>query len=113
MSHTAGIICGGRQPSQRNARSGTCERLRPPRRPARTSEPVITHETRRRLYRLHRRRKRIILQGEVPNPIDLPSGCRFHPRCPVTIPACKEVDSSYVQVGPGHQAACLLLGEKS
>jgi len=56
-----------------------------------------------------RRRKRTILQGEVPNPIDLPSGCRFHPRCPLAVEECKKIDPRYVQVGPGHEAACLLL----
>jgi oligopeptide/dipeptide ABC transporter ATP-binding protein len=55
------------------------------------------------------RRERIILQGETPNPINLPSGCRFHPRCPVAIEACKTIDPDYVQMGENHQAACLLL----
>jgi oligopeptide/dipeptide ABC transporter ATP-binding protein len=56
-----------------------------------------------------RRRKPVILEGEVPNPIDLPSGCRFHPRCPVAIEECKRTNPPYVQVSPDHQAACLLL----
>ncbi len=56
-----------------------------------------------------RRKQRVILQGEVPNPIAIPPGCRFHPRCPVAIASCKEVDPPDVQVGAGHQAACLLL----
>ena len=56
------------------------------------------------------RRQRIILQGETPNPINPPSGCRFHPRCPVAEPRCKEQDPPYVKVGEeGHEAACLLL----
>jgi oligopeptide/dipeptide ABC transporter ATP-binding protein len=55
------------------------------------------------------RRERIILQGETPNPIDLPSGCRFHPRCPVAIDRCKTIDPPYVEVQAGHQAACLLV----
>jgi oligopeptide/dipeptide ABC transporter ATP-binding protein len=55
------------------------------------------------------RRVRIILQGETPNPIDLPTGCRFHPRCPVAIAECKQVDPPYVEVVDGHQAACLLV----
>ncbi|MCJ7434683.1 MAG: ABC transporter ATP-binding protein [Anaerolineales bacterium] len=55
------------------------------------------------------RRERVILQGETPNPIDLPTGCRFHPRCPVAIEACKTTDPDYVQMGKDHQAACLLL----
>ncbi|MFN8412605.1 MAG: ABC transporter ATP-binding protein [Anaerolineales bacterium] len=55
------------------------------------------------------RHERIILQGETPNPIDLPTGCRFHPRCPVAIPACKSSDISLLQITKTHQAACLLL----
>jgi oligopeptide/dipeptide ABC transporter ATP-binding protein len=55
------------------------------------------------------RRKRIILQGETPNPIDLPPGCRFHPRCPVAIDVCKESDPALLTVSESHQAACLLL----
>jgi len=57
------------------------------------------------------RRERIILQGETPNPIDLPTGCRFHPRCPVAIAECKKVDPPYVEVAEGHEAACLLVGK--
>ena len=55
------------------------------------------------------RRERIILQGETPNPINIPSGCRFHPRCPVAIDACKVTDPPYVQITPAHRAACLLV----
>lgn len=55
------------------------------------------------------RKKRIILQGETPNPIDLPSGCRFHPRCPVAFDACKQTDPKLIAVTNTHQAACLLL----
>lgn len=55
------------------------------------------------------RRKRIILQGETPNAADIPSGCRFHPRCPVAIDECRVVDPSYVRIDSGHEAACLLI----
>jgi oligopeptide/dipeptide ABC transporter ATP-binding protein len=55
------------------------------------------------------RRKRLILQGETPNPIDLPSGCRFHPRCPVALDVCKQSDPALLDVSATHQAACLLL----
>ena len=55
------------------------------------------------------RRERVILQGETPNPIHLPSGCRFHPRCPVAMEHCKSKDPAYVDVGEGHQAACWLV----
>jgi oligopeptide/dipeptide ABC transporter ATP-binding protein len=55
------------------------------------------------------RRERIILQGETPNPINLPPGCRFHPRCPAAVEACKVTDPANVLVGENHHAACLLL----
>jgi peptide/nickel transport system ATP-binding protein len=55
------------------------------------------------------RKKRIILQGETPNPIDLPTGCRFHPRCPVAIRECKQKDPPLFPVSDSHQAACLLV----
>jgi len=55
------------------------------------------------------RHERIILQGETPNPIDIPTGCRFHPRCPVAIEACKISDPPFVASSKTHQAACLLL----
>ncbi|MCA9913823.1 MAG: ABC transporter ATP-binding protein, partial [Anaerolineae bacterium] len=60
-----------------------------------------------------RRHKREILQGEIPNPIDLPSGCRFHPRCPVAVDRCKKVDPQFVTVGAEHQAACILAEEQT
>jgi oligopeptide/dipeptide ABC transporter ATP-binding protein len=55
------------------------------------------------------RRERIILQGDPPNPIDLPPGCRFHPRCPLAQPICREQDPELQEVGTNHRAACLLL----
>src|SRR5687767_2192067 len=55
------------------------------------------------------RKKRIILQGETPNPIDLPSGCRFHPRCPVAFSECHHTDPQLFSVSDSHQAACLLV----
>jgi oligopeptide/dipeptide ABC transporter ATP-binding protein len=55
------------------------------------------------------RKERVILQGETPNPIDLPTGCRFHPRCPVAVEQCKAQDPAYVTLSKTHQAACLLV----
>ena len=53
-----------------------------------------------------------ILQGETPNPVDVPSGCRFHPRCPVAEDRCRREDPVLhppaASVAPGHEAACLL-----
>ncbi|HSF83562.1 MAG TPA: ABC transporter ATP-binding protein [Anaerolineales bacterium] len=55
------------------------------------------------------RQERIILQGDPPNPIDLPPGCRFHPRCPLAQSICKQQDPQLHQVGSDHEAACLLV----
>lgn len=55
------------------------------------------------------RKKRIILQGETPNPINIPSGCRFHPRCPVALSVCKDSDPKLQSINDAHLAACLLL----
>ena len=54
-----------------------------------------------------RRRKRMILVGETPNPIDLPSGCRFHPRCPVASARCSQTEPQPQSVDTDHQVACL------
>jgi oligopeptide/dipeptide ABC transporter ATP-binding protein len=55
------------------------------------------------------RRKRIILAGDPPNAIDIPSGCRFHPRCPLSTERCREIDPILTPVTTDHEAACLLL----
>ncbi|MBM3567414.1 MAG: ABC transporter ATP-binding protein [Alphaproteobacteria bacterium] len=56
-----------------------------------------------------RRRARIALPGAVPNPIDPPRGCHFHPRCRHAGTLCREVAPQPVAVGEGHQAACHLI----
>jgi oligopeptide transport system ATP-binding protein len=53
-----------------------------------------------------KKRQRIILTGDVPSPANPPSGCRFHPRCPLAIAVCKEIDPEWRQIVPGHWVAC-------
>ncbi len=58
------------------------------------------------------RRQHTILEGDPPNPIDLPSGCRFRPRCPAALERCRQVDPLLSPIGDGHQVACLLVSEQ-
>jgi peptide/nickel transport system ATP-binding protein/oligopeptide transport system ATP-binding protein len=60
------------------------------------SHPDITHDE-------------IILIGEVPSPINPPSGCRFHPRCPFAMPKCSAEEPQLREVAPGHQVSCHLV----
>ncbi len=58
------------------------------------------------------RRKRIILQGAPPNAIEIPPGCRFHPRCPVVFDRCRIEDPVLMAIRGNHQSACWLMGNK-
>ena len=55
-----------------------------------------------------RRRKRVILSGDVPSPINPPSGCHFHLRCPYVVPQCRQEVPALREVVAGHWAACHL-----
>jgi oligopeptide/dipeptide ABC transporter ATP-binding protein len=54
------------------------------------------------------KREEIILAGEVPSPLQVPPGCRFHTRCRVAVPTCSEVDPHVREIVPAHRVACHL-----
>jgi len=58
-----------------------------------------------------RRKERPPITGEVPSPVNPPSGCRFHPRCPQATEACRREEPKLVDVGNGHYVACFTIGK--
>jgi len=56
---------------------------------------------------IEEKRERIILEGEVPSPLFPPSGCTFHPRCPMATPECSKTTPELRDCGNGHMVACL------
>ncbi|OGA65530.1 MAG: peptide ABC transporter substrate-binding protein [Betaproteobacteria bacterium RIFCSPLOWO2_12_FULL_68_20] len=58
--------------------------------------------------KLEARRERTVLRGEVPSPLNPPSGCVFHPRCPIAVDRCSAEIPALREIKPGHWAACHL-----
>jgi len=64
--------------------------------------------TRALLSSLPGKKKRVILKGEVPSPIDPPAGCRFNPRCPEKFDACEKIEPELREIRAGHSVRCHL-----
>jgi oligopeptide transport system ATP-binding protein len=61
---------------------------------------------------IEKRRKRIVLTGDIPSPVNPPTGCRFHTRCPVAYERCINEEPPLKEYGPNHFAACHLVEER-
>ena len=57
------------------------------------------------------KKKQIILEGDLPSPVNPPSGCRLSSRCPYVMPICKEKKPELMNLGPNQSAACHLFSE--
>lgn len=69
-----------------------------------SSVPVISDEDEKM------KPKKVPSHGEIPSPVNIPTGCSFHPRCPERAKVCSEIDPGMVEVGPQHQVRCHQFG---
>ena len=103
MSHRMGVMYLGKLAELGSSESIFENPLHPYTQMLLTSIPVPDPETAKEL-----KAKRKIVKGEPPSPINPPSGCRFHPRCPYAKDICREKEPPMVEVDKNHYVACWL-----
>ena len=99
VSDTIGVMYLGRLVEVTGARNLYANPLHPYTRALLSAIPITD-------YYEERKRTRVVLKGEVPSPIDTPSGCTFHPRCPLATEKCRTTIPQLRSVESGHQVAC-------
>ncbi len=60
---------------------------------------------------LGKKEKEVHIKGEIPNPMDIPSGCRFHPRCPFAMDKCRQIEPELMEIKKNHKVACHLFNQ--
>jgi len=99
VSDTIGVMYLGRLVEVTGARNLYANPLHPYTRALLSAIPITD-------YYEERKRTRVVLKGEVPSPIDTPSGCTFHPRCPLATEKCRTTIPQLRSIESGHQVAC-------
>jgi len=104
LSQRIGVMYLGRIVELNNTHDLNAHPAHPYTRALLSAAPVFDQE-------VNKARKRIILQGEIPNPIDPPKGCVFSTRCPYVQDICREVTPELVEMEPSHYVACHFMGK--